>query len=396
MKSTLVLKSWHNKAYQRKIEILNNNKNLKFKKAKLIEQLDRIGLAGFSSNKTRESIIKYLIGDNQSLYGSILSFRKRWQRNDPAALHYSFLLYYSHETGRIERFLFNSPDYQEIRPYWLGKISDIVRYDNFNKINNIKCEDVDLDSIDDDILGDYQYSFESGFIRNYPLSYLDFNYLNNGTLNKQFYDIFTIELVRDYFLTFNSFHITDMQVINYYTNPVLDGPYNIGRGYINEEYLNRVVQNHLDKDHHMSRELLIKYYKKLFGIFSATKFREYNKYYYKDAYKNNNKLLINIPVNFNWKKTNYIFNGRGLECINIPLKKQPQSIKDLKAYINTNTVTSRADLINKIISFNYISHCKLMNKLTNNNYNPTMLIENITTPTFKRDNELSLSQNIVR
>jgi hypothetical protein len=54
-------------------------------------------------------IKNYLLGDNPNLFGTIIGFKRGWRKNKPDFLdYYSFLLYFSHETGRIERYLYNS------------------------------------------------------------------------------------------------------------------------------------------------------------------------------------------------------------------------------------------------------------------------------------------------
>uniref|UniRef100_A0A896Z1Z1 Uncharacterized protein n=1 Tax=Coniophora puteana TaxID=80637 RepID=A0A896Z1Z1_9AGAM len=327
--------------------------------------------SSFATSESKLEVYEYLVGEknmNKNLFGTILGFKK-------GNSQFSFFVYYSHETGRIERFLYNSSDKEDIRKIWIGKISNMIDHDKIEN-NNISNVNSDIENLYD-ILEEYKDYFYGGLLRNYPISYLNFKYLNEGKLNKQFYDMFTIELVRDYFFTFSSFHLTDMEMIKYFSQPLLEdsSTTDIGCGNINEEYLDRVINYHLEQNGNISKTFLVNYYKKLFGMFSATKFIEYNKYYYDYYGKIDNKLRINVPSNFNWEKTNYIFKGRGLECINIPSNSQPSSIKELKKYINSNTVTSRTDLINKIIAFNDLSYQKLMNIYTNYNYNPSMITD---------------------
>ena len=56
---------------------------------------------------TRKNVRKYLVGDHERLLGTILSFKKFSRVNNPFSEQYAVLLYYSHETGRIERFIYN-------------------------------------------------------------------------------------------------------------------------------------------------------------------------------------------------------------------------------------------------------------------------------------------------
>ena len=61
-----------------------------------------------ASNKWNENVIKYRIGDNLNLYGTILGFRRGWKNNQPNIDNYfSFLIFFNHSTGRIEHFKFN-------------------------------------------------------------------------------------------------------------------------------------------------------------------------------------------------------------------------------------------------------------------------------------------------
>lgn len=174
-------------------------------------------------------------------------------------------------------------------------------------------------------------------------------------------------------------------MINYFSKPIFEDQgldIDLGSGIINEKYLESVILSHQEKDPFHSKEALRKNYSKLFNSFSAIKFLHFDKYYY-NWDEETNLLAINVPLNFNWKKTNYIFNGRGLECINLPINNQPKAIKDLKRYIISRTITSREDLINKIIKFNNFSYHKLMNIYTNNKFNSSIIVNESPLVNFK-------------
>ena len=62
----------------------------------------------------KKYIQDYLLGEHKNLFGTILGFKKGWRKNRHNMIeYYSFLLYYSHKTGRIERFQFNGKDINE-------------------------------------------------------------------------------------------------------------------------------------------------------------------------------------------------------------------------------------------------------------------------------------------
>lgn len=67
------------------------------------------------------------------------------------------------------------------------------------------------------------------------------------------------------------------------------------------------------------------------------------------------KLLVNIPTNFNSNNINNLLWKYGLESTTIPKKSLPQSLIDLKSFINSRTIIDHKDLVNKILDFNYRS-----------------------------------------
>ena len=67
------------------------------------------GLSGDMLDITiRKNVKKYLIGGHDRLFGSIIALTRIKIDGNPMLEKYSVLLYYSHETGRIERFIYDT------------------------------------------------------------------------------------------------------------------------------------------------------------------------------------------------------------------------------------------------------------------------------------------------
>lgn len=319
-----------------------------------------------SKTVTREStekVLEYLIGDinNTNLFGTILGFAKKSNNK------FSFFLYILHETGRIERILFNpcstsdlNLNYEDLKSYVIIKNDEkLFTEDSNQNIASEKAENI------------YD-NFQKVVSTHYPLNLLNLDILNDGNLNKVFFDSFIIELMRDYLWTFSSFHITDMRFLKQNTNPIYqdkfkDVPYSVGCGDINLKEL---------ENFHNSKKLTtpLSDFAQNFKCFKAWKFIDYN---YLQNNSQDNLLSINLPKNFNWKTTNFILNKYNFRGVNIPSSNIPQLIKDVKTFINSRTITDRDDLIIKVAKFNSRSYNKIMNIYTNGKYNPNMNNKNI-------------------
>ena len=82
-------------------------------------------------------------------------------------------------------------------------------------------------------------------------------------------------------------------------------------------------------------------------------------------------LEINVPVIFNSLISKNLLENLYLRPISINKSDIPQSLKDLKSYINSRTVLDEADLYNKILGFNVKSQKKILEM-----YKPTRDEEN--------------------
>ena len=84
----------------------------------------------------KKYIQDYLLGEHKNLFGTILGFKKCWRKNRHNMIeYYSFLLYYSHETGMIERYLYNYGCKDRIEKYVLlnsyNDLKSIEYYTNY-------------------------------------------------------------------------------------------------------------------------------------------------------------------------------------------------------------------------------------------------------------------------
>ena len=70
----------------------------------------------FIEARGKAAIIKYLTNNQPNLFCTILGFKKGWRKAKSNENYFSFLIYYSHETGRIERYLFNSGSKTPVNP----------------------------------------------------------------------------------------------------------------------------------------------------------------------------------------------------------------------------------------------------------------------------------------
>ena len=139
-----------------------------------------------------KNTIKYLQGsENSNTLGTILGIQ-RGKNSKIITNPMAILLYLDQRTGRIERYLVNSPDKQPIEI-----LLDIEKY----------------------------------YITNEEQTFKNLNY---GKLDSTFFNGFLLELFRDYLHTFNSYKICDMYYIRNYTLPLynhrVDGSVGVGSG----------------------------------------------------------------------------------------------------------------------------------------------------------------------
>jgi len=177
-------------------------------------------------------ITKYLTGDNPNLYGTIISYNKGWKKENPNFIdHYAFLLYFSHETGRIERFLYNSGNKtnQVFDKFILDNDSnnDEITKFPYTKQNYPKI-------VRENIIELYKYINNIDQIFEiFHLSQVSFKSLNNGKINKNMFISFLFELLRDYFIYQQSYHYCDMYILRKYTEAKddnINNPVKLGTG----------------------------------------------------------------------------------------------------------------------------------------------------------------------
>lgn len=177
-----------------------------------------------------ESVKDYLIGNNKNLFGSIIGFKKGWRKNNSLIPHYSFLLYFSHETGRIERYYYNPgnkssevteeivPDIFNSDSHYLNVISSVNSYSEMKESNFISTAELE-NYLDDNFLSK---SDLPSLLENYPLKLLNFKLLHDGKLNNSFFQTFLLELCRDYFIFLNSYKYPNINYIRTYTYPMIN------------------------------------------------------------------------------------------------------------------------------------------------------------------------------
>uniref|UniRef100_A0A896Z9I3 Uncharacterized protein n=1 Tax=Coniophora olivacea TaxID=85977 RepID=A0A896Z9I3_9AGAM len=358
-----------NKFYSKDILFMSKEELTRLRR-NLIDELYAINYNKKSSNVfwnrvTRESsrnVVEYLIGEdyNPNLFGTILGFKKS------ANSRFSFFLYLSHETGRIERILFNPCSDSDFHLEYSDLKSSILTYKDEIIQDNVQNENHIIENSEQKF-----HKFNQIINSNYPLRLLNLDHLNDGNINKVFFDSFIIELLRDYLWTFRSFSVTDMKFLKQFTNPIYQGnfkdvPYFIGCGETNLKELESYYKT-------QNINLTFSEFSEYFKWFNAFKFINYN--YIKNN-SQDNLLSINLPKAFNWKTTNTILNEYNFQAVSLEQSKVPQIIKDLKTYINSRTITDKFDLLAKVSKFNNRSFNKIMNIYTNGHFNPNMVIDN--------------------
>lgn len=265
--------------------------------------------------------------------------------------YYSFLLYFSHETGRIERYLYNSGSknnqifhnfiidhnskYEQVTQFpYTKKNKPIEVFENFNDLNKF------INNIDK-------------ILELFPLSQFSFKALNDGKINKNMFISFLFELLRDYFIYKQSYNYCDMHILRKYTeakDTITNSNFKLGTG-------KSIFKKELSKDLTLMNENItyegIKRVYKSITEFYPIKYINYN---------SDNKLLLNIPKNWN----NNVYQGfinklenNKYETISLNKSNEPECLIDLKCSINSRNIINYQDLIIKIMKFNNFINTKI-------------------------------------
>lgn len=304
-------------------------------------------------NKYQDKIKKYLIGDNDYLYGTIIGNKKGWRKNRSTMEYYSFLLYFSHETGRIERYLYNTGSKEGNKDIYVYN-----KYSDNKQVNKKKEEYIYLEELENLFNRDYINLLVENLFKEIPLKYLNFDILNNGKLDKDFYTSFILELIRDYLIFNTSFDYCNMKTLRHITKPIRTASINdkdfilkdvhLGCGYIDEFKYNQYFRNF---DITRKEEL-----KEFFTYYMSTKFIDYKQNQLdKSPHINHNfKLKLNVPKNFN--KSYYADllskNQFNLELVTLNKNELPVCLIGLKNIINSRTILDYNDLNLKVNIFN--------------------------------------------
>nr|YP_009493067.1 hypothetical protein [Ganoderma tsugae]AWJ63862.1 hypothetical protein [Ganoderma tsugae] len=292
----------------------------------------------YMDSKGNVAVLNYLINNKQSqnLLGTIIGFKKGWRKNRSNDEYYSFLLYYSHETGRIERYLYNSGTKTPLSFEFISDTNNTyysplsARADD-NKVIISKTE---LEKY----LNPKSVNIQNLYNK-YPLKTLNFKLLTDGKLNKDFFNMFIIELLRDYLIFFTSFRTQNMNFLRTFTKPYFDispieylKDYKLGCGQpdyvIIEEELRLFLK---DKTNNIDIERAIEVAKIKVEPINATKFIDYSIGLPSNMKK---QFLINVPKNFNTKYNQDLFSNFNFNLVSLEKKDLPQCIVDLKSYIN--------------------------------------------------------------
>uniref|UniRef100_A0A896Z1C5 Uncharacterized protein n=1 Tax=Coniophora olivacea TaxID=85977 RepID=A0A896Z1C5_9AGAM len=154
-------------------------------------------------------------------------------------------------------------------------------------------------------------------------------------------------------------------------------------------------QHFLDKGLNVNSDLFYDFFKKGLSNYYPFSFLDYM--FYRKRYNyltfpqtrdelNPPFLNINVPKNFNTKKTALILRGQHLIPVSLNSDQTPQSIKDLKRFINTKTISNEMDLRRKIIEFNQVSFKNLINIYTGNKFDANILLDKNKGSKFERGN----------
>lgn len=296
---------------------------------------------------------KYLTAGNPNLYGSIISFKKGWRKNNPDFVeYYSFLLYFSHETGRIERFLYNSgsknnqifnkqflidnnSNNENLNQFpYSSKNKPIVVHENINDLNKF------LNNIDK-------------FLELFPIYKFSFKALNDGKINSNMFISFLFELLRDYLIYKQSYTYCDMHILRKYTeakNNITNTNIKFGTG---KSILKKELSNDLTlMNENLSDENIESIFKAITEFYGI-------KYI---CYNSDNNLLLNVPKNFNNKVYQDFINKLEkdkYEIISLNKSNEPECLIDLKCFINSRNIINYEDLTIKIIKFNKFINTKI-------------------------------------
>jgi hypothetical protein len=290
-------------------------------------------------------INKYLTAGNPNLYGTIISFQKGWRKKNPDFVdYYSFLLYFSHETGRIERFLYNSgnKNNQIFNNFIIDHNSNNEEISKFPYTKKNNSKELRENLID---LNKFIINIDKIF-ELLPLSQISFKALNDGKINKNMFISFLFELIRDYLIYKQSYVYCDMHILRKYTEAkdnITNSNIKLGTG--KSIYKKELSNDLILINNNTNYEEIERLYKSI-TEFYAKKFINYNP---------ENKLIINIPNKFNNKLYQDFINkleNNKYETISLDNSSQPECLIDLKCSINSRTVINYQDLILKIVKFN--------------------------------------------
>ena len=164
---------------------------------------------------------------------------------------------------------------------------------------------------------------------------------------------FLFELLRDYFIYKQSYNYCDMHILRKYTeakDTITNSNFKLGTG-------KSIFKKELSKDLTLMNENItyegIKRVYKSITEFYPIKYINYN---------SDNKLLLNIPKNWN----NNVYQGfinklenNKYETISLNKSNEPECLIDLKCSINSRNIINYQDLIIKIMKFNNFINTKI-------------------------------------
>lgn len=316
--------------------------------------------------QTNDTLKDYLLGGNDKLIGSIIGFKKNllyknwdnWKNDKSENKKYlpegfAILLYFDHRTGKIERHLYNpNLTFFRRKPLVNDYTTNIIQSRSTKYINPYVFNNNNSGSISkllqNFILYGYDpydqdkfklYQSEISKYRDRPLieidnkefeltpelendSNLSFKNLFDGKLTRYMYNLFILELVRDYILNL------DKNVEKF--NPKL-------KALSFNETITDMLKIRIDNDQTIKLTIL--------------------DYPSKEVDKEINipKHLFSIQVNEMFIK---YFN---IKLIPILINDSPPVIKDLKSMINPNTVLNNVKLPHLINKFNRINIDRCIN-----------------------------------